>query len=149
METPVGRVGSGRAVHGGGTGEEPGGHSLLDREPGQEGGDDDRPWKRRRLLGGEDGLVLTQEGVARELPQEAGVTLTCEEEISGSSGDSDTDEDSEEDGGYFSEDAGDAWGVAFRRDPSHFFTDAQWVAFWRERGYFLTPGAPFPTPTGN
>lgn len=72
-------------------------------------------------------------------------TLRAEEEAL-SSGDSSDESLSEEEGIIkFCRNA-DRWRVAFRADLEQGWTDAQWVAYWRERGYFLTPGEPFAIP---
>lgn len=104
-----------------------------------------RPCKRRRLLGGEEHLVRA-EGELAGSDDESLFTneelSTSDEETSGC--DSSDESESEKAGAELERPRNNRWGVAFRRAERHPWTDAQWVAYWREAGFFLTPGDPFP-----
>lgn len=110
-----------------------------------------RLWEgqRRRLLGGEGEMVLGESGVSSEDEPGKGL-LNSEESLSDfeeEAGicDSSDGSDAEEEGGEFTRNAV-RWGVAFRRASELPWTDAQWVAYWRGKGYFLSPGEPFAIP---
>lgn len=131
-------------------GEDSGGTPLLGDELSTQGDLCTRPRKRRRLLRSENEVVWGESGLSRQgggqqelLCSEGGVDVSEEETDLSDSSDESLSEDEEV--GRFCNNAY-RWGVAFRGDPISGWTDAQWVAYWRERGYFLTPGEPFATP---
>jgi len=104
-----------------------------------------RPSKRRRLLGSEEQVVRAEGYLAREYDG----SLFTEEELSSSdeetSGCDSSDESGpEKEGDRLERPRRNAWGVSFRKGSDQPWTDAQWVAYWREKGFFLTPGEPFP-----
>lgn len=140
----VGTAGAGDA-HRGNPIQDPGGPNSMGGELPQEGELCPRPRKRQRLLGSPNGMVREPS----ELAQGEGEGLFCEESLSSSEEEGERDppdeSGSEEEGGEFTNNAY-RWGVAFRKAIEHPWTDAQWVAYWKQRGYFLTPGEPFPLP---
>lgn len=131
----------------------------LDLCAEKEGRDDDRPSKRRRLLGGEVRLVRREGELVREVlgdrefqrPDEhAGFTEEVElrdDDISLECDSSDVDiTDEEEDHERSVGGNSDGWGVALRQSPLRGLTDAQWHAYWREQGWFIDINRPFPIP---
>lgn len=106
-----------------------------------------QPRKRRRLVGSKEPLVRGES----ELAEEHSVLLITDELISSSEEetsqcDSTDESGTEEEGSDRLGRLSDRWGVAFRKASELPWTDAQWVAYWREQGYFLIPGEPFPFP---
>lgn len=128
----------------------------LDECVEKEDGRDDPARKRRRLLGGESRLVLTEGGVAREV---LGRRDFCEDssftETVGDGSDvisllcdsSDVDTTSEEEDNERPDRCdSDGWRVALAEDPARGFTEAQWHCYWREQGWFIDNNMPFPLP---
>lgn len=122
----------------------------------KEDGGDDRAPKRRRLLRGESRLVRTEGEVVREVLGRADFyeDLSCTEELGELAGEEEGSADppyaitAVEEENYERPVRSDSnrWRVAFRKGSDQPFTDAQWHAYWRQRGYFIDDSMPFPLP---